>query len=100
MFPTGWIRNKKMNYLEKTSLVVSKFMSYENIFEHLIQYERLKKILLSDEQRYVLDNLPKMKVEQLIEDTVPDKDELLKNIEFIQVNKRIDVNKKLITFFE
>jgi hypothetical protein len=89
-----------MNYLEKTNYVISKYMSYENIFEHLIQYERFKKVLLSDEQRYVLDNLPKMKVEHLIENTVPDKDKLLKNIEFIQVNKRIDVNKKLITFFD
>ena len=89
-----------MSYLEKTNAVITKYMSYENILEHLIQYERLKKVLLSDEQCYVLDNLPKLKVEQLNEKTAPDKDNLLKNIEYIQIHKRIDVNKKLITFFD
>ena len=100
IFPSWIGRNKKMKYLNQTNSVVSKYMSFENLFEHLIQYERLKKVLLSDEQRYVLDNLPKLKVGALQENTVPDKDELMKNIQFIQVNKQIEVNKKLITFFE
>ena len=100
IFPTWVSRNKKMKLLNQTNSVVTKYMSYENLFEHLIQYERLKNVLLSDEQRYVLDNLPKMKVEELKENIIPDKDELMKNIQFIQIHRQIEVNKKLINFFE
>ena len=53
-------KNRFAQIMNSAELILKKQMSYENLFQHLIHYERLKKILLSTEQSNLIGNLLKV----------------------------------------
>ena len=93
-------RNKFAKYIIKAEEILKKKMSYDNIFRHLIEHERLKKILLSEEQFVLMNNLPKVKVDAVITEPVLQTDELNHKLHLINMNRQDKINRKLLKFFD
>jgi hypothetical protein len=85
--------------MEASDNIIKKKMSYDYIFRHLIQYERLKKILLTHEQLILIDNLPKIKLKEVTHIHV-DGSELTKNVQIINSNLDDKINKRLMSIFK
>ena len=85
--------------MEASDNIIKKKMSYDNIFRHLIQYERLKKILLTQEQLILIDNLPKIKLKEMNQIHI-DGNELTKNVQVINSNLDDKINKRLMSIFK
>jgi len=92
--------NSVYKYLLTFEEMLKSRMSYDYIFKHLIQYERLKRILLSEEQALLIDNLPKIKLEEITDYSSLSKNELVRNIQMIYVDKKDKVNEKLKKIFK
>jgi hypothetical protein len=92
--------NSVYKYLLTFEEMLKTRMSYDYIFKHLIQYERLKRILLSEEQTVLIDNLPKIKLEEITDYSSLNKNELARNIQLIYVDKKDKVNEKLKKIFK
>ena len=92
--------NPMYKYLLAVEEMLKTRMSYDYIFKHLIQYERLKRILLSEEQTVLIDNLPKIKLEEITDYSSLNKNELARNIQLIYVDKKDRVNEKLKKIFK
>ena len=78
--------------MSSTEYVLSKRMSYENLFLHLIHYERLKKILLSEEQSTLIGNLLKIKQDEIKENQTNLKNESIRIFDVINFNRNVDDN--------
>jgi len=85
--------------MEASDNIIKKKTSYDNIFRHLIQYERLKKILLTQEQLILIDNLPKIKLKEMNQIHI-DGNELTKNVQVINSNLDDKINKRLMSIFK
>jgi hypothetical protein len=51
--------------MDRASKLFNKKMSYEFIFQHLIEYERLKKGTLKDERDFSTENYQKISLQEL-----------------------------------
>jgi hypothetical protein len=79
--------------------ILKKKMSYDNIFRHLIQYERLKKVLFTDDQNTLINNLPKVKVKELVDEPLKDKNELTQLVNSVDLNSQDKFSKKIKIIF-
>jgi hypothetical protein len=50
-------RNKTKEFYEKAKFVISKYLSIEDLFSHLVEYYRLKKLILSDKEMNTLNSM-------------------------------------------
>jgi hypothetical protein len=80
--------------------ILKKRMSYENIFRTLMQYERFKNLLLNEEQSILIENLPKMKFDEIKEIHDLDQSELANNVHLINLNSQDMINSKLLKIFK
>lgn len=83
-------KNRFAQIMSSAEYVLSKQMSYENLFLHLIHYERLKKILLSEDQSTLIENHLKVKQDEFKEVQTKEKNLPISNVEVINFNG--DVN--------
>ncbi len=79
--------------------ILKKKMSYDNIFRHLIQYERLKKVLFTEDQNTLINNLPKVKVKELVDESLKDKNELTQLVNSVDLNSQDNFSKKIKIIF-
>ena len=91
--------NKYSKYMNASEDILKKKMSYDNIFRHLIQYERLKKVLFTEDQNKLINNFPKVQVKTLIDQPLLDKNELLQTVSSIDMNCQDKINKNLLNIF-
>jgi hypothetical protein len=92
--------NTKMKFLDNANKIIGKYMSFDNILTHLLQYERLRKILFSKEQLILIDNLPKLTLDSIEESSPINKNELINYVHFIESNKNDKINQKLLDIFK
>jgi hypothetical protein len=80
---------------------VNKRMSYDNMFRHLVEYERLKKILFNVDQLALFENLPKMTLEDIQDrPTVMNRGNYKKIVREIKRNGEDTVNNNLLKHFK
>ena len=82
--------------MKSAEYVLKKKMSYENLFLHLIHYERLKKILLSEEQSANIGNLLKVEPDEFKNISTTDKN--VENINVLNFTKNENPEKHLKRF--
>ncbi len=92
--------NPMYKYLLAAEEMLKTRMSYDYIFKHLINYERLKRILLSEEQANLIDNLPKIKLEEITDYSSLNKNEIARSIQMIYSTKKDSINEKLKKIFK
>ena len=92
-------KSKFSRLMEASDNIIKKKMSYNYIFRHLIQYERLKKILLTQEQLILIDNLPKIKLNEMNHIHI-DGNELRNNVQVVNSNLEDKINNRLMSIFK
>jgi hypothetical protein len=85
---------KVMDFLKKR-------MSYDYLFKHLVEYERLKKILFNVDQLTLFENLPKINLEDIIEkSTVMNRGHYKKIMREVSIKGEDNINSNLLKYFK